>query len=498
MNVPRLLRYKAGRRESSRCIGRSVGAGRRLRRRFAKPVLPSSGTTLLLVHLLAFGSSTHASIPEDLNKLLDSAQYETAYVRAASQLEEQEGDPGFDFAYGQAALKTGRYLEAVFALERVVTLDPENLPARLALGQAYEGLGSFRDATKHYRSLLSHPETEEQASAALERVGAHSGMAGRSLRLWVDFSGGFDSNVNFGSGQDGIWINAPPFPASFFPFPATLQKQSARFHDTRLGADLIHTTAPNRAVDAYLSAGKKQNLGEDQFDQSQYALNTGYRFKTGPHVFRIAARYLQDDLNDKRLRYVWGLTGEYRAHGEHSPHRGWQKSLLLGISRMEYPKQRARNADQTLIGISGSRKVGKTRNRMRLFLGDEDVNGNSDYLGRRFASIGWRTEYLGMPGFSAWMRAHLEPVTGGFTPLIIAAVPFIELDFTHSRNRGEIPTVNERRLDRIFELKAGARTRISRQWEFRLELETRHADSNIGIYDHKRNLIRLGLRYEFE
>lgn len=476
---------------SSQIFRRKVQPGERFNFSRCAAALRSASIPFLLI-----GGVSHASEPEDLSKLLDSGQYEAAYVRAVSQLADREGDPAFDFAYAQAALRTGRYQEAVFALERVTTLEPDHHAARMALGDAYAGLGNQREASKWYRSLLDHPEIGDQAAEALARVDTPFDLLGRKLRLWVDFSGGFDSNVNLGSDEDGLWIDAPPSPAFFYAFPDSFQAQSARFHETRLGADFIHQTGSGKALDAYLAAGKKQNLGEDQFDQTQYALNTGYRFQAGNHAIRLAARYLQDDLNDKRLRYTWGITGEARTLRQQTGIAGWERSLLLGVSRIEYPQQRDRSADQTLIGISGNRDWGPIRHRLRLFLGDEDVNGAADYLGRRFANIGWHAEFLGMPRYADWLRAHLGPVTGSLTPLIYSSAPFIEFGFTQSRNRGELPGVRERRLDRIFELKTGARTRIGRNLELRVELEARRADSNIEIYEYQRNLIRVGVRYD--
>ena len=48
--------------------------------------------------------------------------------------------------------------QAVDALERVITLDPRNLPARILLGDALVHLGRFDDAEAHYRDALRlHP-----------------------------------------------------------------------------------------------------------------------------------------------------------------------------------------------------------------------------------------------------------------------------------------------------------------------------------------------------
>ena len=46
-------------------------------------------------------------------------RYQEAYLLAQSGLFDYEGQPNFDFAYGLAALESGRPDEAVFAFERI-------------------------------------------------------------------------------------------------------------------------------------------------------------------------------------------------------------------------------------------------------------------------------------------------------------------------------------------------------------------------------------------
>lgn len=59
-----------------------------------------------------------------MNNLVDAGRFQEAYDLGNAQLEEWEGDPGFDFFYGLAALEVGEANAAVFALERTVAQRP--------------------------------------------------------------------------------------------------------------------------------------------------------------------------------------------------------------------------------------------------------------------------------------------------------------------------------------------------------------------------------------
>ena len=56
--------------------------------------------------------------------------------------DQRAGDPEFDYLLGLAALDTGRYTEAIFALERVLAVDPNYSQARAELARAYFALSS--------------------------------------------------------------------------------------------------------------------------------------------------------------------------------------------------------------------------------------------------------------------------------------------------------------------------------------------------------------------
>ena len=85
---------------------------------------------------LSFSLSAASNYPK-LEKSINAKQFQQAFQQASAMQSQNEGDPRFDFLYGLAALETGNYNEAVFALERVKFSTPNVIRPRLELARAY-------------------------------------------------------------------------------------------------------------------------------------------------------------------------------------------------------------------------------------------------------------------------------------------------------------------------------------------------------------------------
>lgn len=68
--------------------------------------------------------------------LVEQGKAQQAFDRLAAVEAERAGDPDFDTVLGIAANDTGQFTRAVFALERVLTVQPGNSRARAELGRA--------------------------------------------------------------------------------------------------------------------------------------------------------------------------------------------------------------------------------------------------------------------------------------------------------------------------------------------------------------------------
>src|SRR5262245_2484764 len=63
-------------------------------------------------------------------KYIDQNSPQAAYDLLAPLQSERAGDPEYDYLLGVAALGIGHNTEAVFALERVLAVQPNSAPAR--------------------------------------------------------------------------------------------------------------------------------------------------------------------------------------------------------------------------------------------------------------------------------------------------------------------------------------------------------------------------------
>ena len=90
---------------------------------------------------------------------------------------------------------SGMHPEAINLLEKILAVDDRNPKARFLMGQAYEGLGSYDEAVRHYRTAINlyvaHPEDKANARLALAKVYLKQGLREsgyQELRAIVQFT----------------------------------------------------------------------------------------------------------------------------------------------------------------------------------------------------------------------------------------------------------------------------------------------------------------------
>ena len=80
----------------------------------------------------------------------------------------------------EALIHSGMHPEAINLLEKIIAVDDRNPKARFLLGQAYEGLGSYDEAIRHYRTAINlypaHPEDRAMVRFKLAKVYLKQGL----------------------------------------------------------------------------------------------------------------------------------------------------------------------------------------------------------------------------------------------------------------------------------------------------------------------------------
>lgn len=90
-------------------------------------------------------------------QLLQQKQPEQAYELLLPLEAQRAGDPEFDYLLGIAALDSGHRERAIFALERVLAVQPNNALARAEIARAYLAVGEKDTARREFEAVKREP-----------------------------------------------------------------------------------------------------------------------------------------------------------------------------------------------------------------------------------------------------------------------------------------------------------------------------------------------------
>ena len=178
-------------------------------------VIPTIRPTLcgawlaLQVATSAFAQSDPAL--DQARKLMAERNPQAAYALLAPLEAVRAGQPDFDYLLGVTALDSGRISPAIFALERVLAVQPGNALARAEIGRAYLAAGEAENARSELAQVRATPIPADAAAAVDRLLGAISQLQTQQttqLRTYVEAGLGHDTNVNSATASSAIAIPA--------------------------------------------------------------------------------------------------------------------------------------------------------------------------------------------------------------------------------------------------------------------------------------------------
>uniref|UniRef100_UPI00356590EF tetratricopeptide repeat protein n=1 Tax=Polaromonas sp. TaxID=1869339 RepID=UPI00356590EF len=153
---------------------------------------------------LMLAGAAHAEVDALVRKslaLVEQGKPQQAFDQLAAVEAERAGDPDFDTVLGIAANETSQFTRAVFALERVLTVQPGNSRARAELGRALFALKdnlAARQVLQEARRESIPPEVARKIDEFLLAIDRNEEAARSSLKAYVETSYGTDNNINSG------------------------------------------------------------------------------------------------------------------------------------------------------------------------------------------------------------------------------------------------------------------------------------------------------------
>lgn len=177
-------------------------------KRLVKPLI-----TLLLLSSFSILAQTlsYPDVVKKLNTLLTDKQYQAAFELSDEYTYEYGGLPEFDLLSGFSAYGAKRYQEAVFAFERVAIEAPDSFLARYYLAQTYVKLNNLQGAESELTRLLTKSLSSKQKQDThklLSQINDSILNQQQNFTHNVTSSMAFDDNINSGTAEDQIYINA--------------------------------------------------------------------------------------------------------------------------------------------------------------------------------------------------------------------------------------------------------------------------------------------------
>lgn len=293
-----------------------------------------------------------------LRQAYESGRAQQAYDLALIDLEEGEGDPAFDFYYGVAAIDSGHLNEGVFALERVLLVQPGHLRARLELARGYFLLREDSRAQQEFKAVLAQNPSENvraNVQRFMDAIRLREGRYRPTSSAFAEAGFGHDTNVSSSTEGDVVLFNF---------LTGNFSEESDQFIYARGGASYNKPFSPGRSFFSNVDVQSRHNLHDDDFDTSYINGVAGLSVLQGADRYRVSLQGQkyhvgESNLNDflfsdeDTFRQMVAVNGEW----QRTISRVTQASLFGQVANLKYPGADIRNSMLYTLGAGATHVV---------------------------------------------------------------------------------------------------------------------------------------------
>ena len=234
---------------------------------------------------VTWASVTFADIPDEMKVLIEQGKAKQAYELGLKH-PELMGEPLFDYAFGVAAVDSGRASLGVLSLERVLLQNPSDDLVRLELGRAYYQLEEYGRAKDEFLEVKSHKPPAAVVST-INLYLAEIERKEKALRtngsLFAEIGAGYNNNVNTAAAINNIIL---PF---FGPveLSSTSKPQASPFSYISAGGNLNVPIRPGITSFSSVSASSQRYSQVDGYDLNVGNLLTGLKMTDDLNTVKV-------------------------------------------------------------------------------------------------------------------------------------------------------------------------------------------------------------------
>jgi outer membrane protein len=442
----------------------------------------SRGLALILTIILAWATLSASAADEVLTKaksFLEANNPQAAYNLLAPLQSQRAGDPDYDLLLGEAALGLGKNTEAVFALERVLSVQPGNLPARAQIARAYFALKETETAKREFENVKKQQVPQEVRQTidryldAIDRVAETEKF---KARFFIEFTSGWDSNINSATSVDSVAV--PAFGNQVVRLSTDSTQKHDFFFQAGAGVNISNPLGRDWAVIGGLSAYKRNNFTQENFDTGYLDGYLGLAKKYQRDTFSLVGQgnmfFLDNPAYNSEYRDALGGTFQWT----HDFNARNQITAYVQYADLTYPEQGPRDANRYIggVGYAHAFRGGDPIVYVGAYAGAEVTkDANFSYLGHR--PVGLRL--------------------GGQKVLSDDWLAFFSIAGEYRRYRGTDPSFDVTRVDHQYSASLGLTLSLPNAWKFSPQISYLNNNSNISINEFDRAQLFVTLRRDF-
>ena len=430
----------------------------------------------LFITTQSLAAESQAELVAQMNSLIQAGRYEEAYVLAQSGLFDYEGETNFDFAYGLAALESGRPDEAVFAFERVAFNNPNQQRVKLELARAYFLSENYAASATLFNEVLASnptPNVRNNVEAFLILI-EQAQSANRSVLTFdVGYNTGYDTNIN-----SATELGVIDTPIGDVILSQGGQQINNHYREFVGNVRYVRPIDNNSNFAVQGNYRNRNNLDSDQFDLDIGFVQFGYNHGLNQRLrYNHALRVQSVRLDSSSFQKSYTLLNTVRRIGDN----GWSQSLTGAYTGVRYANGSNQNAslrDINQVLASGVVSKGTNRNLISgsLYYGvDRILREVAKNNATTFYGIAVSDQMLVFPEHLAYVRASYQ----------------------ENKHQARDPIfVVERRND-LFSLSLGWIWQPVRRLSVTADYTFTDNESNIALYTYDRRRFQAGVSLQF-
>lgn len=437
-----------------------------------KKVIGFAFVTLVILMLPQYAC---ADVADQIKVLIEQNKAKEAYELGLKH-QDQLGDPRFDYAFGVAAIDSGRVSLGVLSLERVLLANPGDDLVRLELARGYFNLGEYPRAKDEFNEVLSHkppPGVVNTINIYLEAIKAKEKKDRINGSVYAEVGGGYNSNVNTATAVNNIIL--PVFG------PVQLSEgnkpQASSFSFMSAGATV--NVPIDRGITSFTSVSTTaQKYSQvDGYDLNVSNALTGFKFDDDVNIVKVAGFGTIAQMDQQPVPNSLGAGLQY----ERALTARQAATAAIANSQLTYPTQ-FNVYNSTLNTASIGYRLG-------------------------FPTTAW-APVLVLNGIVAKQtntqnRPDLSRNIGGLN-VTIFALPSnkwginVNTGYSKSNYGGQDLLYVANRTDGLLSVNGTVEYKLTKNWSTRLEATYFNNQSNLSLYTFQQVTGALKLRYEWD